>query len=135
MEILENAGQAGNKIMGSLKSIISDAEKVLENSTQHGSESYQNAKRKLESTITDAKFVSRHSIERMKGSKTLIVNALRKEPHLSHFCLQEALALVEEIGPERAFLTHIGHTLDYAGTSRLLPPNVQLAYDGLCIDF
>ena len=43
MEILENAGQAGNKIMGSLKSIISDAEKVLENSTQHGSESYQNA--------------------------------------------------------------------------------------------
>ena len=59
MEILENAGQAGNKIMGSLKSIISDAEKVLENSTQHGSESYQNAKRKLESTITDAKFVLR----------------------------------------------------------------------------
>ncbi len=85
--------------------------------------------------ITDAKFVSRHSIERMKGSETLIVNALRKEPHLSHFCLQEALALIEEIGPERAFLTHIGHTLDYAGTSRLLPPNVQLAYDGLCIDF
>ena len=59
MEILENAGQAGNKIMGSLKSIISDAEKVLENSTQQGSESYQNAKRKLESPITDAKFVLR----------------------------------------------------------------------------
>lgn len=56
MEILENAGQSGGKIMGSLKSIISDAEKVLENSTHQGSESYQNAKRKLESTITDAKF-------------------------------------------------------------------------------
>ena len=52
MEILENAGQSGGKIMGSLKSIISDAEKVLENSTHQGSESYQNAKRKLESTIT-----------------------------------------------------------------------------------
>lgn len=59
MEILENAGQSGSKIMGSLKSIISDAEKVLENSTAHGSESYQNAKKKLESTISDAKFVLR----------------------------------------------------------------------------
>ncbi len=60
MEILENAGQSsGSKIMGSLKSIISDAEKVLENSTHQGSESYQNAKRKLESTISDAKFVLR----------------------------------------------------------------------------
>lgn len=57
MEILENAGQSGSKIMGSLRSIISDAEKVLENSTHHGSESYQNAKKKLEATITDAKFV------------------------------------------------------------------------------
>lgn len=59
MEILENAGQSGSKIMGSLKSIISDAEKVLENSTAQGSESYQNAKKKLESTISDAKFVLR----------------------------------------------------------------------------
>ncbi|MCZ4064895.1 DUF883 family protein [Oxalobacter aliiformigenes] len=59
MEILENAGRSGSKIMGSLKSIISDAEKVLENSTAQGSESYQNAKKKLESTISDAKFVLR----------------------------------------------------------------------------
>lgn len=57
MEILENAGQSGSKIMGSLKSIISDAEKVLESGTQQGSESYQRARKKLESTITDAKFV------------------------------------------------------------------------------
>ena len=56
MEILENAGQSGNKQMGSLKSIINDAEKVLENSTHQGSETYQNAKKKLESTLVDAKF-------------------------------------------------------------------------------
>ena len=56
MEILENAGQSGNKLMGSLKSIINDAEKVLENSTQQGSETYQNAKKKLEATLVDAKF-------------------------------------------------------------------------------
>ena len=48
MEILENAGQSGNKLMGSLKSIINDAEKVLENSTHQGSETYQNAKKKLD---------------------------------------------------------------------------------------
>lgn len=85
--------------------------------------------------ITDAKFISRNSIEKIKGTRILVVNALRKEPHLSHFSLSDALQLIDEIRPEKAYLTHLGHTMDHAGISRELPPGVQLAYDGLCIGF
>ena len=85
--------------------------------------------------ITDAKFISRTSVEKIKGCKTLVVNALRKEPHLSHFSLSDALALIEEVRPERAYLTHIGHTMGYAAVSAELPAGVAMAYDGLAIDF
>lgn len=85
--------------------------------------------------VTDAKFVSRTAIEIMKGCKILVVNALRKEPHLSHFSLDEALALIGVVKPEQAYLTHLGHTLGYAEISAELPEHVHLAYDGLKIEF
>ena len=63
-----------------------------------------------------------------------MVNALRKEEHFSHFSLQEALNLIEEIKPEKAYLTHISHFLGLdEEISKELPSNVQLAYDGLKI--
>lgn len=85
--------------------------------------------------ITDAKFISRSSVEKIKGCKTLVVNALRKEPHLSHFSLGDALALIEEVKPEKAYLTHVGHTMGYAAVSAELPAGVEMAYDGLRIGF
>lgn len=84
--------------------------------------------------ITDAKAISLQEKEKLKGVKHLVVNALRKEEHFSHFSLQEALNLIEEIKPEKAYLTHISHFLGLdEEISKELPSNVQLAYDGLKI--
>lgn len=82
--------------------------------------------------ITDADAISQVEQEKIKGSKVLVVNALRKEKHRSHFTLTEALALIEKLEPERAFLTHISHQMGkHAEVSQELPSHVQLAYDGL----
>ncbi|WP_205502570.1 MBL fold metallo-hydrolase [Rufibacter psychrotolerans] len=84
--------------------------------------------------ITDANFISEAELEKIKGSKVVVLNALRKEPHISHFSLSEALAVLEEIAPEQAYLTHISHLLGrHQEVEKELPPNVSLAYDGLVL--
>lgn len=85
--------------------------------------------------LTDAKTIERDSIDKMRGTKTLVLNALRKEPHLTHFSLSDALQLIDEIKPERAYLVHTGHALGYDQTQAELPPGVWMAYDGLSIEF
>ncbi|MCH5244572.1 MAG: MBL fold metallo-hydrolase [Lentimicrobiaceae bacterium] len=85
--------------------------------------------------ITDAKVIEPDSVEKIRGTKTLVVNALRKEPHPTHFNIPEALQLIEEIKPERAYIVHTGHALGYAQTQSELPQNVFMAYDGLSIEF
>lgn len=86
--------------------------------------------------ITDANHIPDQEKEKIKGSKCLVVNALRKKKHISHFCLPEALELIREINPDSAYLTHISHQM---GTHREiqaeLPDNIFLAYDGLSIGF
>jgi phosphoribosyl 1,2-cyclic phosphate phosphodiesterase len=85
--------------------------------------------------ITDANFISAESKSKMKGCHTLVLNALRIEPHISHFSLQEALAIIDEIKPQKAYLTHISHQLGlHDEVKKMLPPNVFLAYDELVID-
>ena len=84
--------------------------------------------------ITDAKSIEAASVDKIRGTKTLVINALRKEPHLTHFSLSDALQLIDEIKPERAYLVHTGHALGYAQTQAELPKGVQMAYDGLSID-
>ncbi len=85
--------------------------------------------------ITDVNFISEEEKQKLKGSKVLVIGALQKEKHLSHFTLSEALQLIEEIAPTKAYLTHISHRM---GLHRLveeeLPANVHLAYDGLTIE-
>ncbi len=82
--------------------------------------------------ITDAKTISETELEKIKGTKVLVINALRTEEHLSHFSLDEALAIIRLIEPEQAYLTHISHLLgDHDSVSAELPPNVFLGYDGL----
>ena len=84
--------------------------------------------------ITDAKTVTESELEKVKGSKVLVVNALRKNEHISHFNLDEALAFIEKVKPEMAYLTHISHLFDsHEEIERELPENVQVAYDGLNI--
>ena len=85
--------------------------------------------------ITDANYISDKEKEKIKGCEVLVLNALRIETHLSHFSLREAIALVNEIKPKRAFFTHISHQLGlHDEIEKDLPPNIRLAYDGLEIE-
>lgn len=84
--------------------------------------------------LTDVKSIKEKEIEKIKGSKIVVVNALRLEPHLSHFNLKEALAFIELVKPEKAYFTHISHLLGFHDeVEKSLPKNVHLAYDNLII--
>jgi phosphoribosyl 1,2-cyclic phosphate phosphodiesterase len=84
--------------------------------------------------ITDAKYIDNVELEKVKGTKVLVINALQKTHHLSHFTLEEAIQLVEFIKPEEAYFTHISHRLGtHQEVEQVLPPNIHLAYDGLKI--
>ncbi len=84
--------------------------------------------------ITDANFISEEEKEKIKGSKIIVVNALRREPHVSHFTFQQAIELMEELKPEKAYFTHISHQLGlHEAVSKELPSFIELAYDGLQI--
>ena len=84
--------------------------------------------------LTDVKRISEEEIEKVRGSKVIVVNALREEPHHSHFNLEEALAFVEKVNPETAYFTHISHMLGFHDeVEKQLPKNVHLAYDNLVI--
>ncbi len=85
--------------------------------------------------ITDAKTVVDSEKEKLKGIKTLVVNALHQNEHISHFNLQEALTFIEEIKPDFAYLTHISHQFGtHEEIEQLLPPNVFAAYDGMILN-
>ncbi len=87
------------------------------------------------SYITDANFIPEKTIEKITGSKVLVLNALRKRKHPSHFCLSEALEMIEKVKPEKAYLTHLGHYIGLHDEVNLsLPANVELAYDGMQIE-
>ena len=82
--------------------------------------------------ITDAKTIAPEEVEKIIGVKILIVNALRLEPHISHFNLEEALDLIQIVKPEKAYLTHISHLFGtHEQIQAMLPDNVYPAYDGL----
>lgn len=84
--------------------------------------------------ITDAKTVSETEKEKIKGSKILVINALQKQEHISHFTFDEAIAFARDIGAEQTYFTHISHRLGkHADVSASLPPHVALAYDGLAL--
>lgn len=85
--------------------------------------------------ITDAKYIPDETFDRLHGIDTLVINALRREEHLSHFTLGEAQQAIERIKPRVAYLTHIADALGpQAEVEPTLPQGVKLAYDGLEID-
>ncbi|WP_235855394.1 MBL fold metallo-hydrolase [Flagellimonas pelagia] len=82
--------------------------------------------------LTDIKKVEEEEIKKIKGAKVLVVNALREEPHHSHFNLEEALEFAEIAGADETYFTHISHLLGFhEEVEKRLPPNVHLAYDNL----
>lgn len=85
--------------------------------------------------ITDASFIPDEEWVKIEGTKTLVINALRIQDHLSHFTLAEAIDVVNRVKPERAFFTHISHQMGrHAEVSDGLPEGIQLAYDMLSIN-
>ncbi len=85
--------------------------------------------------ITDAKTIEDEELEKIKGSKVLVLNALRREEHISHFTLEEAIALAQKLQIPNTYFTHISHQLgEHEAVSKELPVGIHLAYDGLKID-
>lgn len=86
--------------------------------------------------ITDANRIEESEKEKIRGSEVLVLNALRREPHISHFTLSEAIALVQELEVPQAYFTHVSHQLGtHEEISAELPPGIQMAYDGLTLSF
>jgi len=86
--------------------------------------------------ITDANRIDDKSLELIRGSKVLVLNALRKEKHISHFSLEEAIDLARKLDIPSTYLTHISHQLGkHEDVSKELPEGVYLAYDGLTLSF
>lgn len=84
--------------------------------------------------ITDANYIPEESKEKLFGVKYLVINALRKEKHISHFSLREAIDIIREISPKKAFITHISHQMGlHSEVSKELPAGIFLAYDGLSL--
>ncbi len=87
------------------------------------------------SYITDANFIPDETLERLKGTEILVLNALQHEPHVSHFNLEQALSKAKEINAKKTYLLHMSHRMGlHAAIEKTLPDNVSLAYDGLQLD-
>ena len=86
------------------------------------------------SYITDANFIPNTTLDKLHGTRILVLNALQREKHISHFNLKEAVAMAEQIGADKTYFTHISHKL---GTHRQveseLPAGIALAHDGLIV--
>ena len=82
---------------------------------------------------TDTRGIPPESMELLADLDVLILDCLRRQPHATHFGLDEALAVAKELGPKRTLLTHLSHDLEHEVTSAELPNGVELAYDGLAV--
>jgi phosphoribosyl 1,2-cyclic phosphate phosphodiesterase len=83
--------------------------------------------------VTDAKAVPTDAVERLRGARVLVVNALFRRPHPSHLSLPEAIHVAEEVGAERTYLTHLTHDNFHADLESELPAGIAPAFDGLTI--
>lgn len=85
--------------------------------------------------ITDANFINESEMKKIEGSKVIVINALRKSRHVSHFSLNEAVEIIEKFKPEKAFITHVSHFIGlHTVVNELLPSYIKLAYDGLIVE-
>jgi len=85
--------------------------------------------------ITDANRIDESEKQKIRGSEVIVLNALRKEDHISHFTLQQAVDMVQELEIQTAYFTHISHQLGkHDDVNAMLPKGIELAYDGLRIN-
>lgn len=84
--------------------------------------------------LPDVKRIPRETMDLLRRADVLVVDALRPTPHPTHFTIREALAAADDVSADATWLTHLGHENDHAALESELPPGVQVAWDGLCID-
>jgi phosphoribosyl 1,2-cyclic phosphate phosphodiesterase len=85
--------------------------------------------------LTDINFISDEEKEKIKDIDYLVVNGLRREKHISHYSLDEAIELIQEVNAREGFITHISHQMGFhSDIQKHLPPHIHLAYDGLSIE-
>lgn len=85
--------------------------------------------------LTDINFIPEEEKSKIIGSKYIIIDALRKQKHISHFSLSEAIKTINEFSPRKSFLIHMSHKMGlHAEVSKELPQNIELAYDGQIFD-
>ncbi len=84
--------------------------------------------------VTDTNFVPQASCALLEGLDVLVLDALRREPHPTHFNFEQALAMVDRLKPKQTYFTHLTHTTLHATVEAELPPHVRLAYDGLTLE-
>jgi len=82
---------------------------------------------------TDLKTIPPVSMDALRDLDVLVLDCVRIRPHATHLCLEEALAIIEDLKPTRAYLTHLNHDILHARDSKLLPDNVEFAYDELVV--
>jgi phosphoribosyl 1,2-cyclic phosphate phosphodiesterase len=82
---------------------------------------------------TDTNAIPTESMEKLQGLDVLILDCLRREPHSTHFSLDEALAVAAELAPRRTLFTHVSHDLEHAEVNARLPAGIELAYDGMIV--
>ena len=83
--------------------------------------------------LTDVNNIPLKAQDSLKGLKVLVLGVLREKPHSTHFCVEEALAVVENLRPEKIYFTHLGHMLEHEDLEKRLPEHIRLAYDGLIL--
>jgi len=84
--------------------------------------------------VTDTNRIPQESMAQLQNLDVLVLDALRYKKHPTHFNLEQALQVVEDLKPKRTYLTHIAHDLEHYATNAELPRQVQLAYDGLVLE-
>lgn len=84
--------------------------------------------------LTDCNGVAEQSWELLQGLDVLVLDALRFDPHDTHYTFDEALAVVDQLAPRQTYFVHMGHEIGHAAVSAQLPAGIELAYDGLAID-
>ncbi len=82
---------------------------------------------------TDVNCIPPESMAQLRGLDVLVLDALRHEPHVTHFSLDQAVEVARQLAPKRTLFTHIAHRLEHEATNRMFPPGMELAYDGLTI--
>jgi phosphoribosyl 1,2-cyclic phosphate phosphodiesterase len=85
--------------------------------------------------VTDVSLIPEESFARLAGVEVLVLGALRFRPHTTHFSIPEAIVAAQRIGARRTLFTHLAHDVDHAAASADLPAGVELAHDGLVLDF